>query len=170
MSIPPPIEHNFLTKSKPEITAPDGTNNTFFGTDVEPDGFPNFFGTSASAPHAAAVAALMLELGNLSPAGLTQVVQQSAFDFEIPGLDDLSGFGLVDALNGVGTTVPSSPTCFIDDLELEGKPNTGDQTFRTCNSLTVSKGDFSDVIGEASAIIFADGFESGDTSAWGPPP
>ncbi len=81
--------------------------------------------------------------------------------------DDLSGSGLIDALNGVGTTVPSSPSCFVDDLELEGKPNTGDQTFRACNSLTVGKGDFSNVIGDADEIIFGDGFESGDTSAWG---
>ncbi len=56
---------------------------------------------------------------------------------------------------------------FIDDLEIEGKPNTGPQTFRACNSLTVGKGDFSDVTGLADEIIFADGFESGDTSAWG---
>ena len=53
-------------RQKPEIVAPDGGNTTFFyaaSTDLEKDGIPNFFGTSAAAPHAAAVGALLMEKG-----------------------------------------------------------------------------------------------------------
>jgi hypothetical protein len=58
-----------LVRIKPGLTGPDGGNTTFFIADLaaaipgttEPDGFPNFFGTSASAPHVAAIGALMLD-------------------------------------------------------------------------------------------------------------
>ncbi len=59
------LENNsFVTRNKPDIIAPNGVNTTVdLGGASFNDGdiYPNFFGTSASAPHAAAVAALLIE-------------------------------------------------------------------------------------------------------------
>lgn len=92
---------------KPEIVAPDGTNTSFFGFDTtaDADTFPNFFGTSAAAPHAAAVAALLLDLApNLTPADIYSILQQTALDMDDPntigfdsGFDPGTGFGLIQA-------------------------------------------------------------------------
>ena len=93
-------------RQKPEIVAPDGTNNTFFGSfDVEEDGFPNFFGTSAAAPHAAGVGALLLEAHpDATPEQIYQVLEATAIDLDSPstpefdpGFDIDSGFGLIQA-------------------------------------------------------------------------
>jgi hypothetical protein len=95
---------------KPEMTAPDGTNTSFFGSDIgfDSDSDPNFFGTSAAAPHAAAVAALVLEKHpGLPPRYLYRLLQDSARDIESPGLDFWSGSGLIDAVQAL--TLDPSP-------------------------------------------------------------
>ena len=83
---------------KPEIVAPDGTDTTFFGSDTDGNGFPNFFGTSAAAPHAAAVAALLRQLRPSSgPAEVYALLENSAIDMGVAGFDNDSGFGLIQA-------------------------------------------------------------------------
>jgi len=88
-----------------DFVAPDGTNTTFFGQDAgDPNPAPNFFGTSAAAPHAAAVAAIMLqEVPTLTPASVRQVLRDTARDMDDPdttgfdtGWDRVSGAGLID--------------------------------------------------------------------------
>jgi hypothetical protein len=76
---------------KPEFAAADGVNTSFFppGTDsdTDNDGFPNFFGTSAAAPNAAAFAALLLEAaggpGSLSPDQIRTKLAQSTFPHDL---------------------------------------------------------------------------------------
>ena len=84
--------------SKPEIVAPDGGDTTFFGIDTDGNGFPNFFGTSAAAPHAAGVAALLLQARpGSTPLQIYAALENSAIDMGSPGFDYDSGFGLVQA-------------------------------------------------------------------------
>ena len=79
---------NPIVRNKPRIVAPDGTNNTFFGTDIadpgdgsDNDTFPNFFGTSAATPHAAAFGALLLDNNAaLTPAQLYTALEATAVD------------------------------------------------------------------------------------------
>lgn len=90
-----------LIRQTPDITGPDGGNNTFFGDDSvnDVDLFPNFFGTSAAAPHVAGLAALIIEesISKLSPAQMESILEITALDMGIAGYDYKSGFGLVQA-------------------------------------------------------------------------
>lgn len=102
-----------VVRPKPDILAPTGVNTTFFGSDSDGDGLPNFSGTSAAAPHAAAVAALMLEQRpNLTPEAIRAIMQQTAFDmdddstpgFDV-GFDTATGYGLLQAERVLGNVL-----------------------------------------------------------------
>jgi hypothetical protein len=78
-------------RQKPEFAAADGVDTSFFptgsGNDYDNDGFPNFFGTSAAAPNAAAIAALLLEAAggpsSLTPAQVRADLQQSTLPHDL---------------------------------------------------------------------------------------
>jgi hypothetical protein len=76
-------------RRKPELASTDGGNTTFFTNDTiqDPDNQPNFFGTSAAAPHAAGIAALTLQArggpGSLSPAQVRSVLERSTFPHDL---------------------------------------------------------------------------------------
>ena len=96
---------------KPEIVAPDGVNTTFLGVDSDFDTFPNFFGTSAAAPHAAAVAALMLQaVPTLSPVQIRTALENTAVDMGPSGFDSETGFGLIQADAALNSVVPKAAT------------------------------------------------------------
>jgi subtilisin family serine protease len=131
-------------RETPRFTGPDGGNTTFFLADssyddddhdgcnsptstfITPcldnpaDEWPNFFGTSAAAPHVAAVAALMLDKNkHLRPGQIYRILSDSAKDIrkrevEVvpgpgdssfsplpPGYDFDSGYGFVDAARAI---------------------------------------------------------------------
>lgn len=82
-----------------DLVATDDGNTTFFGWyDREGDGFPNFTGTSAAAPTAAAVAALLKEAApDATPTEIYAALQGSAIDMRAPGIDAATGAGLIQA-------------------------------------------------------------------------
>ncbi|HVX62174.1 MAG TPA: S8 family serine peptidase, partial [Pirellulales bacterium] len=82
--------------NKPDITALDGVSTAT-------PGFTSFFGTSAAAPNAAAIAALLLEYANglsqaQTPASVKSLLQNSAIDISTAGYDFTSGFGLINTM------------------------------------------------------------------------
>ncbi|WP_052316757.1 S8 family peptidase [Rudanella lutea] len=110
-----------VTRQKPDVTAPDGANTSFFFRDSasDPDTSPNFFGTSAAAPHAGAVAALMLQANpTLTPSAVLTALTASCLDMDDPttpgfstGFDFVTGHGLIRADVAVQNAIPASLPC-----------------------------------------------------------
>jgi hypothetical protein len=84
-----------VTLTKPDIAAADGTS-------AKTPGFLPFFGTSAAAPHAAGIAALVRSVKpSWTPAQVYNAMATTALDSMAPGLDRDSGHGIVMALPAV---------------------------------------------------------------------
>jgi hypothetical protein len=111
-------------RQKPNFVGPDGGNDTFLGFQLAAGddnstvtacanntSYPNFFGTSAATPHAAGIAALMLQANStLTPTQIYTALQSSALAMGSTTPDFSSGHGFIQADAALATLPPGAPT------------------------------------------------------------
>ncbi|MCK4993096.1 MAG: S8 family serine peptidase, partial [Bacteroidales bacterium] len=121
---------NGVVRNKPDITAPNGVNTTVdlgngdWDSPIDPDIlFPNFFGTSAASPHAAGVAALIMEaklkydsVSHVTSDTIRALLKSTAIDGDDPGEDRVSGSGFIQAHKAIMTFANPSP--YVENLIL----------------------------------------------------
>ena len=128
---------------QPTIAAADGANQTWTGGDSasDVDTAGQFSGTSAAGPHAAAVAALVLQAhggpGSVTPAQMTGVLTSTAFQHD---LDPYFVSGTAKAANGgkVVITVNSDNSNIAVPAGTNPAITTGGLGLQDINSWTVS--------------------------------
>jgi hypothetical protein len=146
-------------RQKPDFVSPDGGNDTFLGFTLASGGitdsstvpqcannanFPNFFGTSAAAPHAASIAVLMLQADPaLTPTQIYSILQQStapmgATPNPTAGTYNFAagyGFVLADkAAQMVPAIIPVAPTLSLASTSIV----TGSSTTLTWSSVNTT--------------------------------
>ena len=94
-------------RKKPDVAAADGVSTSV-------PGFQPFFGTSAAAPHAAAIAGLVKSARpTLSRSRIRSALTGTALDIEADGRDRDSGFGLLEAFDAL-TAGGAQPAPFLE--------------------------------------------------------
>ena len=126
-------------RQKPDFVSPDGINNTVLGATLVQSGdqvntsiagcqnnasFPNFFGTSAAAPHAAAAAALMLQANpaltntQIIAAFQNAALPMSARATSAAGYDYDDGHGFLDVNAAFSQLPAAAPTIAVNPTSL----------------------------------------------------
>jgi hypothetical protein len=117
-----------LVLQKPELLAADGVSTSV----TSPSGLSPFYGTSAAAPHAAAIAALLRQkVPTATVRYLVQALTASAIDIGAPGVDAPTGSGIVmpgAALQWMTDHPQDGPDIIpvVPERLLDTRPNTGD--------------------------------------------
>ena len=134
-------------RPKPNFVGPDGGNDTFLGFQIAAGrdtstvtqcannaSYPNFFGTSAASPHAAAIAALMLQANStLTPTQIYGALQSSALPMSTTA-SDLSGSGFIQADAALAALPPGAPTLTLASASIA----TGATTTLTWSSINTT--------------------------------
>ena len=109
-------------RKHPDLAAADGVSTTLPSS----SGLNPFFGTSAAAPHAAAIAGLLKSIQpNIKPAKLRSALTKAALDIEGLGQDRDSGFGIVDTVGSL-SFIAAKPTPFLELDAVTTTPTSGD--------------------------------------------
>jgi len=135
-----------MIRQKPNFVGPDGVNNTFLGFTLASGGypnggvlstnntqcqnntnFPNFFGTSAATPHAAGIAALMLQAnGAVTPSEIYNALESSAVAIgsvpttgASPTYNFNAGYGFINA-DAALALIPPTLTVAPNSIALGG--------------------------------------------------
>ncbi len=122
-------------RRKPDITAADGVSTT-----LPPfSGLNPFYGTSAAAPHAGAIAALVKSANpTLTPRQIRTILTSTALDNEAPGYDYNGGYGIVMAYQALQATPPLTvPILVVVTNSLSGGNGDAIIDFNECNALSV---------------------------------
>jgi uncharacterized repeat protein (TIGR01451 family) len=112
---------NFLAtggalRRKPDIAAADGGMTTV-------PGFDPFFGTSAAAPHAGAIAALIRSYNPaLTTTQIRDLLVTNALDIEAAGIDRDSGYGIVMAMQSLAAS-PVPTLAYVTNLFTDANAN-----------------------------------------------
>jgi Subtilase family/Calx-beta domain/Galactose oxidase, central domain/Kelch motif/Viral BACON domain len=149
-------------RQKPDIAAADGVSTSFPSN----SGLNPFFGTSAAAPHAAAIAALLKSFApTMTAAEIRSVLKTTAIDIESAGADRDSGSGIVmavPALQSVATGVNLSTTT---------GPQTVTQGQNAVYTITINRRNFAGTVNLAlsglpagASASFNPGSTTGNTS------
>ena len=132
--------NTFVARNKPELIGPNGVNTTVnLGGAQFNDGdtYPNFFGTSAAAPHVAAVGALIIQgrkkfnlQSTVSPFQIRQQLQTSAGKFSnLPGNFSFEGgYGYAQADSAIVQIANARPIISSLEAVTPGEQN-GTQPF-----------------------------------------
>jgi uncharacterized repeat protein (TIGR01451 family) len=131
---------NFLStggyvRPKPDISAADGVSTT-----LPPfTGLNPFYGTSAAAPHAGAIAALLKSYNpDLTPTQIRTILTSTALDNEALGYDYNSGYGIVMAYQALqAAPAPRISRLVLLTNTISGGNGNGIIEFNECNNLTL---------------------------------
>jgi Subtilase family len=146
-----------VTRQKPDLVGPDGVNDTFLGFTLA-DGqitdpstvtacannasYPNFFGTSAAAPHVASIAALFLQADPaLTPTQIYTFLRQTAVSIgaapTVTAPNFAAGYGFVQAnlaARLIPAILPAAPTLTLASSSIV----TGSSTTLTWSSVNTT--------------------------------